>query len=52
MVGTIAIAISKAQPFEIPASKSPDFKWSDFRSPMYFTLGVYSTKLYTVKYYV
>ena len=30
MVGTIAIA--KARPFEIRSSKSPKFKWSDFRS--------------------
>ena len=39
MVGTIAIAIAKAQqfetkPFEIRPSKSPNFKWSDFRSPL------------------
>ena len=26
MVGTIAVAIGKAHPFEIPPSKSPDFK--------------------------
>ena len=33
MVG--AIAIAKTQPFEIQPSKSPDFKLSDFRSPLY-----------------
>ena len=35
MVGTIAIVEAKAQPFEIQPSKSPDFKWTDFRSPVY-----------------
>ena len=35
MVGTIAKAIAKAQPFEIQPSKSLDLKWSDFRSPLY-----------------
>ena len=34
MVGTIAIAMAKARPFEIHPSKSPDFKWLDFRSPL------------------
>ena len=28
-------AMARAQPFEIRPSKSPDFKWSDFRSPLY-----------------
>ena len=35
MVGTLAIAIAKAQPFGILPSKSPDFKLWDFRSPLY-----------------
>ena len=50
MVGTIAIAITKAQQFENQTiwnrtfKKSgfqmfPDFKWSDFRSPLYPTIG-------------
>ena len=35
MVGTIATAKAKARPFEIRPSKSPNFKWSDFRSQLY-----------------
>ena len=35
MVGTIAITIAKARPFEIRSSKSLDFKWWDSRSPLY-----------------
>ena len=45
MVGTITIAIAKVRPFEIRPSKSPDFnfldlKWSDFRSPLYWSSKV------------
>ena len=40
MVGTTAIPIKKldhlkTRPFEIQPSKSPDFKWWDFRCPLY-----------------
>ena len=34
--GWVVIAIAKARSFEIQPSKSPDFKWSDFRSPLEF----------------
>ena len=34
MVGTKAMDIATAKPFEIGLSKSPDFKWSVFRSPL------------------
>ena len=37
MVETIALYIAKTQLFEIRPSKSVDFKWSDFRSPLYVT---------------
>ena len=35
MVGTIAIATAKDGPFKFRPSKSTDFKWSKFRSPLY-----------------
>ena len=41
MVETIAIA--KAQPFDIQPSKSPDFKWPDFKSPLCTQLSRIST---------
>ena len=45
MVGAIATAIVKAWPFEIRPSKSPDFEWSDFRSPKYYLV---STKYFDI----
>ena len=45
MVGTKAIAFAKAQPFKIRISKSPDFKWSDFRSPLYHKVDKNKTSL-------
>ena len=33
---TIAIARALPQPFEIRPSKTPDFKWSDLRFPLYY----------------
>ena len=46
MVGTIAVA--KAQPFEIWPPKSLDFKWSDFRSPLYFKLFSSQTSTFPI----